>query len=81
MKPQFKYTIRENDVGKGFIDMGTCTECGRKNSPIMVMDFMGNIQKQDVGKRIYELLNDAGDSSYYGVENNEQRDKREASKQ
>lgn len=76
MKPQYIYTIRESDIGRGFIDMGTCTECGKKNSPIMVMAFMGNIQKLDVGKRIYKILNNAGDDSFYQVENQEQLERR-----
>lgn len=58
------YTIRPEDVRKTTIQ----TEIG----PIHVGPFMGGIQRNDVGKRLYRVPNNAGDMWFWQVENQEQ---------
>lgn len=63
------YTIKKSDVGKGEVSSSKrCKCCGTLlfAQHIKVRDFMGTIQPQDVGKRIYF----AGNS--YQIESNEQ---------
>lgn len=62
------YTIRDEDVRKSLI---------RTTAGIINMsDFMGPVQKQDVGKRIFRTLTDAKDSYVWHLESDEERDKR-----
>lgn len=61
------YELKPSDVGKPFL-----TAFGETWN---VTDFMGRIIPQDVGKRVYVR------GSVLQVENNEQRDKREAAQQ
>lgn len=63
------YTIAEADVGKGTI----VTTAG----PIYVASFMGRVQEQDVGKRIFHVpCHDPAALWIWQVENNSQRDAR-----
>lgn len=62
------YTITEGDVGKRVLH----TEIG----PIALVDVMGYVLPNDVGKRLYRRLTDAGDHYFWQVENNQQRDTR-----
>lgn len=41
-----------------------------------VVDFLGRIYPQDVGKRVYRTLNNAGDHYILQVENHDQRARR-----
>jgi hypothetical protein len=62
------YTITDADVGTSRIK----TTAG----VIPVADVMGRIQRIDVGKRLYRVPVNAGDSHIWQVENSEQRDRR-----
>jgi hypothetical protein len=62
------YTITSDDVRKSHIK----TEVG----VIDVAEVIGPVQAQDVGKRLYRLPNNAGDSYVWQCENNRQRDER-----
>jgi hypothetical protein len=63
-KGEYAYTIRKEDVGKGFI---TTIDGKRVN----MLDIIGTIQKIDVGKEVWKTGADV-----YQVENDEQRDNR-----
>ncbi len=62
------YTIQERDVGKPTI------KAFGQSWP--VVNFIGTIFTLDVGKRVYKVATDAGDSFILQVENDEQRIKR-----
>jgi hypothetical protein len=62
------YTIRAEDVGKSVIE----TEKG----PISLSAVIVRVSKGDIGKRVYHVLNEAGDTWFWQVENDAQRDKR-----
>jgi hypothetical protein len=62
------YTITSADIGKGLI-----RSWGRTWH---VSGFLGRVLLQDVGKRVYRVKNEYGDSYILQVENNEQRDVR-----
>jgi hypothetical protein len=62
------YTLRLDDLGKPTI---------RAFGKVwLVTNFMGRIFPGDMGKRVYRVATDAGDSYILQVENDEQRDKR-----
>lgn len=63
------YTIKKSDIGKGQLNSDkTCKCCGTLlwAQSINCMEFMGKVQPQDVGKRIYFSFGS------YQVENQEQ---------
>jgi len=60
-------TIRESDVGKA---------CLKRPGRRIFSPAIGPVQPIDVGKRAYLVKNNAGDTSFWRVESNEQRDKR-----
>ena len=62
------YTIKDGDVGESILRAF--------GQAWLTMNFIGQILPIDVGKRVYRVATDAGDSFILQVENNEQRDKR-----
>lgn len=58
------YTLAASDVGKS-----TITAFGRK---WLVVNFIGNVQSRDIGKRVYLQTDNAGVEDYLAVENDEQ---------
>jgi hypothetical protein len=62
------YTITADDVGEPLIHAW-----GR---PWLVSGFLGRVLPGDVGKRVYRVPTDAGDSHVLQVENDAQRDAR-----
>jgi hypothetical protein len=67
---RYLYTILKEDIGKGKIPVSFCEYCGYKKL-VNIQDVIGNIQPQDVGKRVYK--------TYRGtiqVENQEQLETR-----
>jgi len=69
------YEITKKDIGKRFIQITKhkCPTCGDGGITelVNVGKFMGAIQAQDVGKRIYNVSGEV-----YQVENQEQLEKR-----
>lgn len=63
---KYVYTISKEDIGKRNIKLGKCNCCNHSLGNIPIYDFMGYIQSQDVGKRIYK------NGNIYQVENQQQ---------
>ena len=47
------YTFVDNDVGKITIRLPKCTKCGQSRR-INLSGIIGRVQRQDVGKRVYD---------------------------
>ena len=62
------YTIQATDVGKPVL-----RAFGRT---WLVQDFVGRIFNFDIGKRVYRIATDAGDSFILQIESNKQQAKR-----
>ena len=62
------YTLRREDIGKTVID----TEIG----PIHVKEFIGQVLRIDVGKRLYRVPNDEKNYWFWQMENQEQYERR-----
>lgn len=58
------YTVRAADVGRLFLRI--------EGRLVMSVRFMGPVQEQDIGKRIYRERNRANDDDSYNIESNEQ---------
>lgn len=62
------YTITEQDVGTGIIQ----TEIGT----IHAVEFIGRVQRCDVGKRLYRVPNNERNYWFWQMESEKQRDER-----
>lgn len=76
MASKLVHVVTKEDVGKNFIQKPDCKCCGAKGPVLWLVDVCGRILKGDVGKRIYKVLNDAGDSSILQIESDEQLKRR-----
>jgi len=46
------YTLRVEDIGKGYIEIVTCPYC-HQHERLDVSEFLGRVFPLDVGKRVY----------------------------